>query len=958
MPASKIDKFGGMLPMWEAHLLPDGQAANATNCYLFSGALDGWRTPKLLRNLTSSTSKFAYRLPNVTSSVAFAYFMFLTNVSGNVDKLALGDITYYWVTSITPQTQPYCVLVGATASASAQNLLNALTFDYGTGINQGVTYSFNTAANTAIARLNEVAGTNCSLVPSITGNSAVFVISPDIGAAYNSIPVSESTGGARSLWTSSPQNLALTTTTFTGGTNATFDPTINAPSQFLEFPDPDTNVLKSQVVDDQFKRFYFASPSVQPEYNTTLRIQQNKPNWFLGVPAPVLAPSVTVAGGGNQGTLGILTTQGTTIIANANNVFLTPVVPTGNVQITSVEFETTTALATANWQTVVYVDINGGSNSTPTAPGTLLNASPAQTGTAANTVMVGTFANPSGLQAGVPYWIGFATDANLNVLDGDGTTGMQFFANTFSNGPPATAPASTPINPTNNMLLAMTFASSDVIEARAYVYTYISAYGEESAPSPFTLVNGWSNGIWTIGLTAPPPNDLGIFRNLAVVRIYRTVTASSGVTSYYRVIDISLGSGDLDAITFVAADTGCLAPTLTFADIFLDNKIALNIQLGSANFFPPPADLVGMVNLPNGMVAGWKNNEVWFCEPYFPHAWPPGNTIAVDFPIVGLGVTSGAVVACTSATPFVISGAAPGQMNLFKCTRPEPCSSRGSIVGLDTGVFYISMNGLIQVPNTGQLINYTQTWVSREEWDALVPQKNTRAVMLAGTYFCWGTTVGTDTSVAQTGFNIELDVDSSSFSIWPQPGGHRLGFMQMTSPPITAIPGGQSQPVTQPYNIDNVFTDPWTGQCVMILNGQEYWYDFTDSAPLIQPYDWLSKKYQTLARKNYSAIRIFFQVPPNTPPQNVFENTAPFGDASWNTLQRGQWGIIKVWADPDDGFHSGDMVLVMAREIRKNGQIFRVPDGFKAENWQIEVMGRVVISNVQFATSVQELGKI
>lgn len=944
MPAQKIDKFGGMLPMWEAHLLPDGQAANAANCYLFSGALTGWRLPKLLRNLTTNTSKFAYRLPNVTSSPAFAYLLFLTNVAGNVDALVIGDQTYYWVTAITPQTAPYCVLVGATPEISAQNLLEAVTFDYGAGTNQGVTYSFNTAANVAVAGLNAVPGSNVSLVPSVTGHPALFVVSPDVGAAYNSTPVSESTGGVRTLWSQTPTNIVTPTSTFVGGVNATFDPTITAASQYLEFADPDTNVLKSQVVSDQFKRFYFASPSVQPQYNTTLRIQQNRSNWFLGINPPGVAPGVTVTGGGNTGRLGIASTQGGVIGASANTMYLTPIVPAGTFQINDVAFVPTVSNPTVHWQVAVYIDVNGGGNSTPTAPGQLLSVSPIGTGLTAGVAAVGAFINPAGLEAGVPYWIGFFTDQVITVQNGDGTTGMQSFTQTFANGPPSNAPTTNTIAGANNMMLFMDYLSSDVIESRAYVYTWISAYGEESAPSPFALVNGWSNGSWRIVVSAPPPSDLGVNRNLAILRIYRTVTASSGVTSYYRVVDVSLGSGDTDAITAVAADTGCLAPTLVYTDIALDNVIALNIQLASTNFFPPPSDLVGIVNLPNGMMAGFKKNEVWFCEPYFPHAWPPGYTVAVDFPIVGLGVTSGALVACTSALPFLITGSTPGQMNCFKGTRPEPCLSRGSIVSLDTGVFYISPNGLIQMPNTGQLANITQPWISREEWDALVPQKNTRAVILAGTYFCFGTTNGSDTSVAQVGFNIEMDSDSSSFSIWPQPGGHRLGFMPMTSP--------------LGFNIDNVFIDPWTGQCVLLMNGAEYWYDFTDPAPTVQPFDWLSKKYQTLARKNFSAMRIFFQVPPGTPAQNPAANTAPAVDPSWATLQPGQWGIIKIWADPDDGFHSGDMVLVMAREIRRNGQIFRLPSGFKAENWQVEIMGRILVSNIQLATSVAELAKI
>jgi len=48
----------------------------------------------------------------------------------------------------------------------------------------------------------------------------------------------------------------------------------------------------------------------------------------------------------------------------------------------------------------------------------------------------------------------------------------------------------------------------------------------------------------------------------------------------------------------------------------------------------------------------------------------------------------------------------------------------------------------------------------------------------------------------------------------------------------------------------------------------------------------------------------------------------------------------------------------MARELRKNGQIMRLPSDYKAENWQVEVLSRVNISNIQVATSIGELAKV
>jgi hypothetical protein len=142
-----------------------------------------------------------------------------------------------------------------------------------------------------------------------------------------------------------------------------------------------------------------------------------------------------------------------------------------------------------------------------------------------------------------------------------------------------------------------------------------------------------------------------------------------------------------------------------------------------------------------------------------------------------------------------------------------------------------------------------------------------------------------DTSQAQTGFTIELDQDNASFTIWPQPGGHRLGFNRLTSP--------------TGFDIDNVMTDVWTGTGLLISNGYVYYFDFGDPEPAMVPYTWRSKTYQQNVKRNYAAMRAFFTVPVNTPTQNAIRNTAPHDDPSWDTLDPGQYGIIKTYVDVD-----------------------------------------------------------
>ena len=871
--------------------------------------------------------------------------MFLTQVNPG-DTTTVGEDTYTFSSSITGSSPPYSVLIGATPNDTAQNLLNAITFDNGAGTNQGITYSNNTVVNGQVAYAGNNSGQSTNVVGSaaISGPTYTYlqVFSPDYGAAYNSTEVGESTGAARLLWLASLASLTPEVTAFSGGTNPSFNSQITGSSTWLEFLDPDTNVIKTQVVNDIYQRYYWASPSDPPQYNTLARIQANKKPFLLGINPPGCAPIVTVTGGGGSAQLGVTFSNGNLDWVNGNTVYLIPITPVGQMQLTDVTFMPASTDQLALFAAVAYMDANFGN--TPTSPGGLLENGTGEIneGITAGTLAGSSFLNPPTLLANQTYWIGISLNKQEQIQEGDGSNGSVMFSNTFTNGPPLNAPAATYGQP--NLYMYADLATSAPLEARAYVYTWISAYGEESAPSPYTLVNGWSNGTWSVDLWEPNQEDMGVNRNLAVLRLYRTVPGTSGSTVYFFVTDISLGSSDPDAQAFVAQDTGCLPPASSYTDTQTDAVIALNIQLPATNYFPPPTNMEGLLVMPNGMVAGFTDNEIWFCEPYYLHAWPPGYTITTDFPIVGLGLTAGSVVACTAANSYVAIGTTPGQMSMVKCAPPEPCLSRGSIVSSDIGVFYESTNGLIQVTATGGSANVTELWITREKWAALTPQKNIRAIPLVGCYFAYGTVNGSDTSVAQRGFNIELNTDATSFTIWPQPGGHRLGFNNMTAP-LSA-------------NVVNLEIDPWTGFGMIIQNGAVYFWDFQDPSPIIMPYEYFSKTYQQPSKRSYAAMRVFFTCPPNSPPVNDCPNEAPPDDPSWGSLQSNQRAIIKVWADPEDENSDGSLQLVTCREIVRSGGILRIESGFKSENWAFEVLGVVNISNIQIATSIKELGNV
>jgi hypothetical protein len=130
----------------------------------------------------------------------------------------------------------------------------------------------------------------------------------------------------------------------------------------------------------------------------------------------------------------------------------------------------------------------------------------------------------------------------------------------------------------------------------------------------------------------------------------------------------------------------------------------------------------------------------------------------------------------------------------------------------------------------------------------------------------------------------------------------------------------------------------------LLQNAGIYYYDFTDENPIIVPYVWRSRIYKQKARKNFSAMRVWFTVPGTTPPQGIRDTADP-----QPTLGPAQYGIVRVFADGN---------LWTTREIWEDGEILRIYSGTKTEEWQFEVESRVHIENIQVATSVAELGTV
>jgi hypothetical protein len=61
------------------------------------------------------------------------------------------------------------------------------------------------------------------------------------------------------------------------------------------------------------------------------------------------------------------------------------------------------------------------------------------------------------------------------------------------------------------------------------------------------------------------------------------------------------------------------------------------------------------------------------------------------------------------------------------------------------------------------------------------------------------------------------------------------------------------------------------------------------------------------------------------------------------------YGIVRVYANGQ---------LVLARELRSSGELWRLPSGYKSEFWQVQVEARIIVNSIEMATSSKELSGV
>ena len=150
---------------------------------------------------------------------------------------------------------------------------------------------------------------------------------------------------------------------------------------------------------------------------------------------------------------------------------------------------------------------------------------------------------------------------------------------------------------------------------------------------------------------------------------------------------------------------------------YTDDVLAENLgeAIASTTWTEPPTALRGLINLPNGSMAGFVGRDVYFCDPYHPHAWPQQYVQSMDYPVVGLGRMDTTLAVLTTGTPYFLQGSHPDSMTVVKTDLEQSCSSKRSIVSTNGIVVYASPDGLVMLsPGGSKLI--TEQLFTRAQW--------------------------------------------------------------------------------------------------------------------------------------------------------------------------------------------------------------------------------------------------
>ncbi|MDA8978745.1 hypothetical protein N9H13_01625 [bacterium] len=264
----------------------------------------------------------------------------------------------------------------------------------------------------------------------------------------------------------------------------------------------------------------------------------------------------------------------------------------------------------------------------------------------------------------------------------------------------------------------------------SYVYTLVTAFGEEGPPSsPSAVIQLDDTQSTTLSLpTSDQPSGNYNFTTGALKRIYRSNTGSTNTQFQF------------------AGEVGYTATSFTDTQ----DAATLGEVLPSATWIGPPDDdsalypdgpLNGLIALAQGTMAGFTGKRFCLSEPFLPHAWPIQYRITTEEDIVAIASTANGVAALTDGQPYFITGTEPSAMTAVRIDLAQACVNVNSVVDMGSYVLYAGPDGLCGLESaSGSVV--TAGLISVKQWNDDFNPTTIRAFKHEGTYVAFHATGG------------------------------------------------------------------------------------------------------------------------------------------------------------------------------------------------------------------------
>ena len=374
----------------------------------------------------------------------------------------------------------------------------------------------------------------------------------------------------------------------------------------------------------------------------------------------------------------------------------------------------------------------------------------------------------------------------------------------------------------------------------------------------------------------------------------------------------------------------------TYTDTLLSAAIPGN-SLITQGWVPPPTGMKGIMSMPDGSMAGFVNNILYRSVPYQPHAWPLTYQRQADYEIIGIAGFGTTIVAATAANPYVADGVDPTSVTFTKVNQVWPCLSKRSVASIGDGVIYASKDGLACIGPSGAVI-WTKDLYTVEEWTPLNP-----ATMIV--------------AAAQEKVFITYTVTGSTPQIMIIAPGEPAALFQSSLTPT------------------EIWTDPRYGQLYIVdaVTGISRWNTTVGN---FMTWTWQSKDFRLPQPVNFGAAQLIFESASSyadtqaasakyqadiTSNQNAISlktMTIDYGDYAFgddtaimddSLVVPNDTGVDKLYFTV---FANKQEVLT---KLVTDNKPFKLPAGYKEDNYSFQVMGTVKLLAVKIAQTMNEL---